>query len=134
MGLGIIHENVSFTHPWRIVAKDGFSINEGCSFVPGGIISIGKNVRIASKCCFVASDHVYSRTDIPIKNQGYNNEDIIIHDDVWIGVNTTILKGVTINEGAIVAAGSLVTKNVPKFSIVAGVPSKIISKRTSHLK
>lgn len=58
-----------------------------------------------------------------------NDQDIIIEEDVWCGANVTILKGVTIGRGAIVAAGALVTKSCPPYSIIGGVPAKIIKKK-----
>lgn len=58
-----------------------------------------------------------------------NDLPVVIEDDVWIGANSTILKGVTIGEGSVVAAGSVVTKNVPAYTIVGGVPAKIIKNR-----
>jgi acetyltransferase-like isoleucine patch superfamily enzyme len=56
----------------------------------------------------------------------------VIHDNVWIGTRATILKGVTIGEGAIVAAGAVVTKNVPPHTLVGGVPAKIIKEKISY--
>ena len=58
-----------------------------------------------------------------------NDQPVVIEDDVWIGANSTIMKGVRIHEGAIVAAGALVTKDVPSFAIVGGVPAKVIKYR-----
>lgn len=58
-----------------------------------------------------------------------NDEPVVIEDDVWIGSGATILKGVTVGTGSIVAAGALVTKDVPPYSIVGGVPAKVIKKR-----
>ena len=58
-----------------------------------------------------------------------NDMDVIIEDDVWIGANATILKGVTVGRGSVVAAGSLVTKSCPPYSIVGGVPAKVLKTR-----
>lgn len=65
----------------------------------------------------------------PLKNETVSKGDIVIKNDVWIGAHSVILGGVTINNGAIVAANSVVTKDVPPFSIVAGTPAKVISSR-----
>ncbi len=58
-----------------------------------------------------------------------NDKDIIVEDDVWVGANSMILKGVTIGEGSVIAAGSVVTKDVEPYSIVGGVPARLIRKR-----
>ena len=61
-----------------------------------------------------------------------NDQDVLIEGDVWCGANVTILKGVTIGRGSIVAAGSVVTKSCPPYSIIGGVPAKLIKKRFSE--
>ncbi len=58
-----------------------------------------------------------------------NDQDVVIENDVWIGANATILKGVTIGTGSVICAGAVVTKDVPPYSIVGGVPAKLIKKR-----
>ncbi|EFR44685.1 CatB-related O-acetyltransferase [Streptococcus pseudoporcinus] len=65
------------------------------------------------------------------KYEAVSNGDIIIEDDVWIGTNAIILSGVTIGKGAVIAAGSVVTKDVPPYTIYGGVPAKLIKKRFS---
>ena len=84
-------------------------------------IKIGNNVVISENCIIRDSDnHKINDNEI--------SKPIIIEDDVWIGMNSTILKGVKIGKGAIVAAGSVVTRDVPQNVIVAGVPAKVIRK------
>lgn len=63
------------------------------------------------------------------KPEAISKGDIIVHDDVWIGINSTIMSGVEIGQGAIIAAGSVVTKDVPPYAIVGGVPAKVIKYR-----
>jgi acetyltransferase-like isoleucine patch superfamily enzyme len=75
------------------------------------------------------ADHDFSRTDIPIQNQGHDHEDIIIEDDVWIGANTIVLKGVNIGRGAIIGAGAVVTKSIPSMAIAVGIPAKPLRYR-----
>lgn len=103
-------------------------INENV-FIQSAII--GDNVMIAANVAILSSTHTYQRLDIPMVEQ----EDIfgltsIIEDDVWIGRNVIIKHGVTIGKGSIVGACSLVTKDVPKYAIVGGVPAKIIKYRS----
>lgn len=91
-------------------------------------IEIGDDCLIAPFVYIVDSDHNIKR-DVKINLQSNNSEKIIIKNDVWLGSNVTILKGVTIGEGAVIAAGSLVNKNIGPYTINAGTPSKIIGER-----
>jgi acetyltransferase-like isoleucine patch superfamily enzyme len=97
----------------------------GCS----GKIEIGNHVMIGPNVSIIAENHNFKLTDIPMQKQGVSNKGIKIEDDVWIGTKAIILDGVTIGKGSIVAAGTIVTKNIEPFSIVGGVPAKIIKKR-----
>lgn len=116
-----------------LIIGDNFSSHNGVLMgASGGIISIGNNVGIGPYTVLRAADHVYSRMDIPIREQGHVGGEIVIEDDVWIGANCTILKDVRIGKGAIVAAGCVVTKDVEPYTIVGGVPNKLIKKRISE--
>lgn len=92
-------------------------------------VSIGNGVRIAAHCMIISSNHVFESTDQYIYEQGLSSEGIIIEDDVWIGTGCKILDGVHIKQGAIIAAGAVVTKNVGAYEIVGGVPAKVLKKR-----
>jgi len=97
-------------------------------FIQGAII--GDYVMIAPNVSILNSTHNFDRVDIPMIKQGeekYNNP--IIEDDVWLGRNVIVLPGVKIGKSSIVAAGAVVTKDVEPFSIVGGVPAKVIKKR-----
>lgn len=109
-----------------------------CTLAP---IMIGKKVIFGPHPTIITGDH---RTDIVGKyimdiedhdkfENGINRYDspVIIEDDVWCGANVTILKGVRIGKGCIVAAGAVVTKSFPPYSIIGGVPAKLIKKRFS---
>ena len=97
----------------------------GCS----GYIEIGSNVLMGPRVNLMAENHNFERIDIPMKDQGVKREFIRIEDDVWIGVNSTILAGVTVGRGAIIAAGAVVTADVSPFAIVGGFPARIIKSR-----
>lgn len=92
-------------------------------------IIIGKNVMIADSVSLRDTNHKFDRHDIPMIKQGIETSPIIIEDDVWIAHGAVITKGVTIGTGSIVAANAVVTKNVVPYSIVGGVPAKVIKKR-----
>ncbi len=91
-----------------------------------GPVKIGNDVRLAQNVVLSGLNHNYMEIDKPIHVQGVSTAPIIIEDESWIGANAVIVPGVTIGKHAIVAAGSVVTKNVPPYSVVAGNPARII--------
>ncbi len=111
-------------------------IGSGCSINPYTIIYghgagtvIGNNVLIAGQCMLIPANHIFLRTDIPINQQGTSSRGVIIEDDVWIASGCRILDGVTIGKGSIIAAGSVVNKSVEPYSMVGGVPARLIKMR-----
>lgn len=90
---------------------------------------IGDNVLIGEYVSIRDNDHIYSSRKVPISTQGMKSDKIKIENDVWIGRGVLITSGVTIGEGSIVAGNSVVTKNVPPYSVVGGVPAKLIKHR-----
>lgn len=119
-------------------------------------ISLGNHVSIGSNACFMCTlaninigNHVMFGPNVMMTTGGHridimdkymdevtndeklpeNDKDIVIEGDNWIGANAIILKGVTVHQGAVVAAGALVTKDVPPYAVVGGVPAKIIKYR-----
>lgn len=101
----------------------------GCS----GFIKIGKNVMVSPRVSFFAENHNFEHTDRPMKEQGVTREPIVIEDDCWIASGSIVLAGVTIGKGSVVAAGSVVTKDIPAYSIVAGSPARIIRNRKESI-
>lgn len=97
----------------------------GCS----GYIEIGNNVMISPRVSIYAENHVFTNPEVLIKEQGVIRQFVKIEDDCWIAANSIILAGVTIGQGSVVAAGSVVTRDVPPYSVVAGIPAKIIQSR-----
>jgi len=116
----------------------------------GNNVDLGYNADlVASKSKIIIGDHVVFGPHVSIRGGDHridvvgkyvdeiddtmklpkNDKDVIIDGDNWIGMNVTILKGVTIGRGCIVAAGAVVTKSTPPYSIVAGVPAKVIKMR-----
>lgn len=97
-------------------------INSGCKFQDQGGITIGDNVLVGHNCVIATLNHdmsVERRADMipaPVR----------ICDKVWIGANATILQGVTIGEGAVIAAGAVVNKDVPPRTVVGGIPAKVL--------
>ena len=97
----------------------------GCS----GFIEIGDNVMMSPRVSIYAENHLFSDPNLTIKEQGVKREFVKIEDDCWIAANSVILAGVTVGRGSIVSAGSVVTKDVPPYSVVGGVPAKVIKTR-----
>ena len=93
-----------------------------------GPVEIGNNVNLAQGITVTALNHNFSDTNKRIDEQGVSTNPVTIEDDVWVGANAVILPGVTIGEHCVVAAGAVVTKDVPPHSLVAGVPAKVIKK------
>ncbi|GAB6077205.1 hypothetical protein JCM12825_20830 [Desulfurobacterium crinifex] len=94
-----------------------------------GEIIIGDNVIMGPGVRILSENHNFDRLDIPIKYQGVTKKKTVIGNDVWIGTNACILAGVKIGDGCVIAAGAVVTKDIEPYSVVAGVPAKIIKKR-----
>lgn len=94
-----------------------------------GPVTIGSHVNLAQGIVTTALNHNFEDTSLRIDEQGVSTKPVVIGDDVWIGANAVILPGVTIGNHVVVAAGAVVTKDVPDNCIVAGVPAKILKKQ-----
>lgn len=92
-------------------------------------VTIGKNVMMGEDVIILTNSHDTECADIPMINQGLKNLPVAIGDDVWIGDRVVILPGVTIKKGSIVGAGAVVTKDVPDYTVVGGVPARILKYR-----
>lgn len=95
-----------------------------------GTVKIGNDVMIGTGLIALSSNHEFNNAEIPMRLQGFQKDrPIIIENDVWIGSRVTILPGVRIATGAVIGAGSVVTKDVPAYGIAAGNPAHIIRYR-----
>lgn len=124
-----IDYGVYFRFPKKIEIGNEVTIGKGSKLFPSfhnseAYIRIGNNIRIGPDVLFLSAGHDYKHLSLPD-----TGGTIIINDNVWIGARSIILQGVTIGEGAVVAAGSIVTKNVDNYMIIAGNPAKIIKER-----
>lgn len=108
---------------------DDFSGIGKDSFI-GDSVSLGRYVMMGPECRIYTNNHKFENLCIPMSKQGTTAVNpVIIHDDVWIGARVIILPGVTIESGVVIGAGSVVTKDVLEYSIVAGNPARVIGNR-----
>ena len=114
----------------RMEIGDNTWIGQQCFFHSAGGIYIAKNVGIGPGVKIISSRHGEDGTDIPILFSGIVFAPVIIEEDCDIGINTTILPGVRIGRGAQIGSGAVVTKDVPPYAVMAGVPAKILRYRT----
>ncbi len=106
---------------------DRSELGSGC-LIYGGV-QIGSDVLMGPDVKIITRNHLFEDPTIRISDQGTLFRTITIGDDVWIGANVVILPGVNIGNGSVIAAGAVVTKDVMPFTIVGGVPAKVIGKR-----
>lgn len=143
-----IHKTANIRNHKNIIIGEYVKVNQGVVLWPGdeqitiddytglnpyvviyGRVTTGKYNMIAPHVMLAGGNHGFSKTDVPMKQQGGEVKGIILEDDVWIGANAVILDGVTIGKGAIVGAGAVVTKRVEPYAIVGGNPAELIAHR-----
>ena len=145
----VIHRSARMdTPPYRIFSLGDYSVIESFACINNAVgdviigdhtriglhntiigpVDIGSHVNLAQGITVTALNHNFSDTNKRIDEQGVSTNQVTIEDDVWVGANAVILPGVTIGEHCVVAAGAIVTKDVPPHSLVAGVPAKVIKK------
>lgn len=126
---------------WKLSVGDGTSIPKGstiyCTDAP---CTIGKKVLFGPRPTIITGDHRVDiigkyMADVTVEEKAMAgggvsyDQPVVIEDDVWVGSNVTILKGVTIGRGSVIAAGAVVTKSCPPYSIIGGVPAKVLKAR-----
>ncbi len=112
-----------------VVIGDHSSIGAFSIIGAAGGVRIGSNVIMGKRVSFHSENHKFDRLDIPIRKQGVTRKGIVIEDDCWIGANVTLLDGAHIGMGCVVAAGSIVRDIFPSYSVIAGVPARIVKSR-----
>ncbi len=113
----------------NIVIKKGSEINNFTNIDGWGDIEIGEDVLIGPNVQIISYQHNYKDKNMEIKKQGSVKAKIIIEDDVWIGASSVIMAGIKIKKGAVIGAGSIVTKDVEAYSVVVGAPAKKVKSR-----
>ncbi len=118
----------------KIIIGDNCCIGHDNIIVGGGNITIGNGALLASYIKILASNHNYSDISQPVKFQGNTSKDIIIGDNGWIGDNVIILAGVKIGNHCIIGGGSVVTKDIPSYSVAVGNPARIVKRYNFETK
>ena len=145
----VIHRSARMdTPPYRIFSLGDYSVVESFACINNAVgdviignhtriglhntiigpVKIGNNVNLAQGITVTALNHNFSDSNKRIDEQGVSTSPVIIEDDVWIGANAVVLPGVKIGNHCVIAAGAVVTKDVPPHSLVAGVPAKVIKQ------
>jgi acetyltransferase-like isoleucine patch superfamily enzyme len=133
-----MHNAVLHVYNFRDLPHAGITIGarsligEGCVLRGQGGITIGDDVYLAPLVQVLAVDHVYDDLDTPISQQPIVTRGITIDDDVWIGGGAIILDGVQIGRHSVVAAGAVVTRDVPAYTVVGGVPARVLRNMKSE--
>ena len=128
-----ISEFVKVLKEENISIGAGTAINNRTIFAGRGGITIGDNVLVGYETIIMTSTWNFQDPDVPIKLQGITTKPVVIGNDVWLGARVIIVPGVTIGDGAVVGAGAVVTKDVPPYTVVAGVPARKIGLRDNAI-
>lgn len=112
-----------------LIIGNNVGIAQNCFIQVRGLVEIGDNVILGPNVSIFSENHVFSNPELPVSVQGETRKGVTIENGVWIGTRAVVLDGVTVGKNSIVAAGSVVNKDVPPYSIVGGIPAKIIKYR-----
>ena len=121
-----IEKNAVFSAKVSLGSRSRIGINARIN----GRCVIGDDVMMGTGCVIITRNHRHDRTDIPMMDQGFEEErPVFVGNDVWLGDRVIILPGVHIGDGCIIGAGSVVTRDIPPYSVAAGIPAKVIKDR-----
>jgi len=134
MGAKVGHGVVIYPGVWispgrNLIIKDHVDLAKDVLITSTGGVEIGERTLIGYRTQIISSDHTIPPLGEPFPISGDKHGKILIGNDVWIGANCIITSNVTIGDGAVIAGGSVVTKNVPENAIYGGVPAKLIKMR-----
>lgn len=113
----------------ELIIGDNVGIAQNCFIQVRGKVVIGNNVIFGPNVSIFSENHVFENPELPVSVQGETRKGVTVEDGVWVGTRATILDGVTVGRNSIIAAGSIVTRDVPPYSIVGGIPAKVIKYR-----
>ena len=116
-------------HEGRVEIGAKTVIGQDCTISAYQRVSIGEQCVIADRAMFIDFDHTVSDVEQPIRRQGIYKRDVIVGNNVWVGYNAQVLRGVTVGDNSIVGANSVVTRDIPANAVVAGSPARVIRMR-----
>ncbi len=131
----LMHHTMLHVFNFRKLPQAKITIGNNCflgefNVIRGqGGVTIGNDVYTGPMVQLVAVNHVYNSLNRPIREQGITAKGIVIEDDVWLGANVTVVDGVTVGRGSIIGAGSVVTRDIPPYSIAVGTPARPVKNR-----
>lgn len=102
----------------------------GLDCIVTGTVTLGNDVMMGPRCTLISRDHVTADLTVPMNRQGLAaDRPIVIGDDVWLGAGVIVLPGVTVGSHSVIAAGSVVNRDVPQYAVVGGVPARVLKYR-----
>lgn len=129
-GVGLNRHSSLYATRGKIIIGNNVFLGDFSSInANDSVITIGNDVAIGPMTLIQGANHAFDSLDIPIVKQGHVPSFVTIENNVWIGAHCTILPGVTIHQGAVIAAGAVVSKDVPANAVVGGVPAKVLKYR-----
>lgn len=127
----IVFPGAYLTYLESCIFGNNISIHENCNIGCKGELTVGNNVMISQGTSILTTEHDYKQLSVPMRDASVICKSVTIGDDVWLGAHSIITAGTTIGYGAVIAAGAVVTKNIPPMCIAAGIPAHIIGKRVT---
>lgn len=112
-----------------LIIGDNVGIAQNCFIQVRGSVIFENNIILGPNVSIFSENHIFENPELPVSVQGESRKGVYIESGVWIGTRSVVLDGVRIGKNSIVAAGSIVNKDVPPYSIVGGVPAKVIKYR-----
>jgi acetyltransferase-like isoleucine patch superfamily enzyme len=119
--------------PARVRIGGGTFLNQGVMIAAAGLVEIGEHCMLANGCLVTDADHRFDDPDRPVPWQGFSSKGPTrLGANVWLGANVVVTSGVTIGERCVIGANSVVTRDIPAFSVAAGAPAKVLRPIEHH--